>query len=117
MDIKDLVVLCKAGYTKDEIFVLTRNNLPESLPENPPVKEENPRDLIAEAPKNNPVEEPSVSNSTILEDLKKEVESLKQQLFNKNIATIQQPEVTTQLTADDITGLLLNSEEMQKGGK
>lgn len=113
MDIKDLVVLCKAGYTKDEIFVLTKNNHPE----NPPVKEENPRDLIAEAPKNNPVEEPSVSNSTILEDLKKEVESLKQQLFNKNIATIQQPEVTTQLTADDITGLLLNSEEMQKGGK
>lgn len=113
MDIKDLVVLCKAGYTKDEIFVLTKNNRPEKAP----VKEENPRDLIAEAPKNNPVEEPSVSNSTILEDLKKEVESLKQQLFNKNIATIQQPEVTTQLTADDITGLLLNSEEMQKGGK
>lgn len=113
MDIKDLVVLCKAGYTKDEIFVLTKNNHPEK----PPVKEENPRDLIAEAPKHNPVEEPSVSNSTILEDLKKEVESLKQQLFNKNIATIQQPEVTTQLTADDITGLLLNSEEMQKGGK
>lgn len=113
MDIKDIVVLCKAGYTKDEIFVLTKNKLPE----NSPVKEENPRDLIAEAPKNNPVEEPSVSNSTILEDLKKEVESLKQQLFNKNIATIQQPEVTTQLTADDITGLLLNSEEMQKGGK
>ena len=40
MDIKDLVVLCKAGYTKDEIFVLTKNNLPE----NPPVKEENTRD-------------------------------------------------------------------------
>ena len=113
MDIKDLVVLCKAGYTKDEIFVLTKN----SLPEKPPVKEENSSDLIAETPKNNPVEEPPVSNSTILEELKKEVESLKQQLFNKNIATIQQPEVTAQLTADDITGLLLNSEEMQKGGK
>ncbi len=113
MDIKDLVVLCKAGYTKDEIFVLTKNNLPE----NSPVKEENSSDLIAEAPKNNPVEEPPVSNSAILEELKKEVESLKQQLFNKNITTIQQPEVTTQLTADDITGLLLNSEEMQKGGK
>lgn len=113
MDIKELVALCNAGFTKDEIISLTK----KEPPENPPVKEESPSNLIAEAPKNNLVEEPPVSNATILEDLKKEVETLKQQLFNRNIATIQQPELTTQLTADDITGLLLNSEEMQKGGK
>lgn len=109
MDFNDLITLCKAGYSKDEISALAKNF-------SPPVKKAD-TELIKEAPEAPKVEEPAATNTTTLEDLKKEVESLRQQLFNKNITTIQQPSASDVLTADDITGILLNSEEMKKGGK
>lgn len=104
MTLQDIINLTNAGYTKQDIAILTQAEAPKAKA---PEQAVNPPEAVQ-------AEKPVPQEDTALSAMQNQIDALKQMMQINNMLTVNQTEAPKQRTIDDIFAEIINPPVLNK---
>ena len=104
MTLQDIINLTNAGYTKQDIAMLTQAEAPKAKAPEP----------LADPPEAVQAQKPVPQEDTALSAMQTQIDALKQMMQINNMLTVNQTEAPKQRTIDDIFAEIINPPVLNK---